>query len=310
MTLNPYENNLLCLKYSVPVFLVAIGAVGTFFSALTPEEVTLTQLGHIYLFSSLLTASAIFLFRIFTRGLDQTFNTLEFSIASLSAVGLSLPIAFIGIFLASIGRRDYSGAEKWFPEIKNPEQEIQRLIVELDLSEDVHDRSIDLLETISDYELLSGRSAAEISAAIIYISAREQNEPRTLEEISKVASASKKEIGRVYRQIGRNTDIRIIPPQPVDHLDRFTEQLNLSNKVKETAKNLIEEAKETNIISGKSPKGIAASSIYLAAYMEDEKRTMNDMSNTIGITTITIRNRSKDLIDALNLEKYPEHLRD
>ncbi len=302
------NNNLICLKYSTPIFLTALGAVVISLTTLSPESFSWISLLYIYLIASAVAALLVFSFRLITKGVKETANPLELSIFSLSAVGMSLPLAILGILLASTGRGEYSGVEKWLPEIKNPEQEIQRLIAELELSEDVHDYAMDLLETISNYGLLSGRSTAEISAAIIYIAAREKNEPRTLEEISQVAVASKKQIGRVYRQIGRNTDIRIVPAQPSEHLDRFTEQMNLSGEVMERARSIIEEAKETNITSGKSPKGIAASSLYLAAHIEGENRTMNDMSKTIGITTITIRNRSKDIIDALDLENYPEHL--
>lgn len=303
------ENNLICLKYSTPIFILGLVAAISFLIFVQPVNFSWTTLFFVYLIASIIGTSIIFLYRIRTKGTEKTFETLELCIAGLSAFGLSLPLAIIGVFLA-ISRGEYTGSEKWLPEIQNPEKEIQRLIAELDLSEETQDRCLELLETVKNYGLLTGRSIAEMAAAIVYIAAREQNEPRTLEEISQEAGATKKEIGRAYRHIGRNTEIRIIPPQPADHLGRFTEQMDLSEDVQEQAREIIEEALETNITSGKSPKGIAASALYLASHLEKEDRTMNDMSNTLGITTITIRNRSRDLIEALNLENYPEHLED
>jgi len=303
-----HEENLLCLKYSVPVFLISLAASISFLTLHYPLNFSWVNLFLTYLIASISSAIAIFGYRAAKKGLKNTAKTEELSIVGLSAGGMSLPLALIGVLLAFSKRGEYQGAEKWLPEIENPEKEIQRLISELSLSEATLEHSMDLLEKLNNYNLLSGRPASEMSAAIVYIASKEENEPRTLEEISTVARASRKQIGRAYRFIGRNTEIEIFPPAPEDHLERFVEKMDLSEDTENRARKMVEEASKTNIISGKSPKSIAASALYLASYLENEKRTMNDMSRTLGITTITIRNRSKDLIETLDIEEYPEHL--
>jgi len=237
-------------------------------------------------------------------------NIFEMSIAALSALGFALPVAIIGLFITGIDRMDYEGVERWLPEIKGPEEEIQRIITELELSETVYNRALRFLEISANYGLMKGRPISEMAPAMVYIAAREENEPRTLEEVSQSARASKKEIGRAYRYIGRNTDISIVPPSPLDYVGRFADRMALSQDVKTRASMMVEKAEEISITSGKSPGGIAASALYLAAYMEGEDRTMRDMADTLGMTSATIRNRSKDLIAALDLVDYPEHLED
>ncbi len=264
------------------------------------------EIVSLYLLVSTTVTISIFVFRTMVHGFETTFNIFEIGIAGLSASGMSIFVAILGLFLSGI--INYARGNEWVADLESPEQEIQRIVSELDLSEEVYRDSIDLFEKVSDFGLLRGRNISEIIPAIIYIAARDRNEPRTLEEVSETARASKKEIGRAYRHIGRNTEIPIRPSHPADFLNDFASKMSLGEDVRKRAGDLIEEAVEASVVSGKSPAGIAVSALYLSAHMEGDRRSMNDMSRTLGITTVTIRNRSKDLVEALDLEDYPEHL--
>ena len=54
--------------------------------------------------------------------------------------------------------------------------------------------------------------------------------------------------------------------------------------------------------SGRGPTGIAAAALYVAALMNNEKRTQREVADVAGITEVTIRNRYKELLDRLGLE--------
>ena len=54
--------------------------------------------------------------------------------------------------------------------------------------------------------------------------------------------------------------------------------------------------------SGRGPAGIAAAALYVAALMNDEKKTQREVADIAGITEVTIRNRYKELIERLKLE--------
>lgn len=306
--MNDDQFNAVCLKYSIPAFLAALTAGMLFTSTQATPRFPWTAFFTAYILASLAAVVLVFALRTSVLGMESTTNLFELSIAALSAIGFSLPIAILGLFLAGIGEIDYEGAEKWLPEIKSSEEEIQRIIAELDLSEDIYFRAMELMEEVTDYGLTKGRPASEMAPAIVYIAAREGREPRTLEDVSQVARSSKKEIGRAYRHIGRNTGVSIRPPSPEEYLDRFADKMGLSMDVKNRARIMVEQSEEKTVTSGKSPGGIAISALYLAAHIEGENRTMKDMSDTLGITSATIRNRSKDLVDALDLQEYPEHL--
>ena len=56
------------------------------------------------------------------------------------------------------------------------------------------------------------------------------------------------------------------------------------------------------IVVGGGPAGIAAAALYVAALMNDEKKTQREVADIAGITEVTIRNRYKELIEKLKLE--------
>mgnify|MGYP001610520661 CR=1 FL=1 len=55
--------------------------------------------------------------------------------------------------------------------------------------------------------------------------------------------------------------------------------------------------------SGRGPAGISAAALYVAALMNDEKKTQREVADIAGITEVTIRNRYKELIEKLGLEE-------
>jgi len=82
--------------------------------------------------------------------------------------------------------------------------------------------------------------------------------------------------------------------------------MNLSDKVQARAINILQRAKKLDITSGKGPTGVAAASIYIACVLVGEKRTQREVASCVEVTEVTIRNRYKELIEKLDLEKEIE----
>lgn len=259
-----------------------------------------------YFLMSATPALSFFSYRTLRHGYTRTFTMNESLVALLSGLGLAAPLLVISLASSAI-RGEYSTAERWMPEREDMETQIQRLVTELDLSEDTETQAMELVGEIRDKKLTKGREIDELSGAAIYIAARENDEPRTLEEIAELLKVSKRDIGKAYRAVARNTNVRIIPPGPADHIDRFADKLGLSEDVKDKAWDLLDQAEDKEFTSGKSHTGLAAAALYLAAHQGGEDRTLNETSDVLDITTVTIRERSKDFIRNLGLENYPEH---
>ncbi|MFB6166739.1 MAG: transcription initiation factor IIB family protein, partial [Candidatus Nanohaloarchaea archaeon] len=206
----------------------------------------------------------------------------------------------------SQSRPSYSGIEKW-QQSRSEEStfelsQLNRIISQLELPRDVHERVTELVEKAKDKGLMRGRDMSEMLSALIYIVAREEGTPRTLDEISEVTGVGKRRIGKSYRYIGREMDMRVVPPQPEDHIKRFADKLDLSEDVRDRSRGIIDQAKEKEILAGKAPTGIAASALYIASNIEGEKRTQKEVAEMLNVTEVTVRNRSKELVEELGLE--------
>ncbi|MCA9485604.1 MAG: hypothetical protein KC506_02050, partial [Nanoarchaeota archaeon] len=128
------------------------------------------------------------------------------------------------------------------------------------------------------------------------------NIPRTLDEISEASDVERKEIGRTYRFIVRKLKIKVTPSSPKDYILRFSSILHLSPKTQNEAFKILKKADISELTSGRGPAGIAAAALYVAALLNDEKKTQREVADVAGITEVTIRNRYKELTERLGLE--------
>jgi transcription initiation factor TFIIB len=64
------------------------------------------------------------------------------------------------------------------------------------------------------------------------------------------------------------------------------------------ARQLLGNAKEQGVHSGKSPVGLAAAAVYAASLLTNEKTTQAAVSEVADISEVTIRNRYHELLEA------------
>jgi len=184
--------------------------------------------------------------------------------------------------------------------------ELQRLISYLGLPKTLHEEVAKLYERALQRGLVRGRSIESIIAALVYSLSREYETPRTLTEISQASGIGKRELGRTYRYISRKLDIRILPARAETYIPRFSSMLKLSDRTQMRAIKILKTAKEKDIISGKGPCGCAAAAIYIASVLEGERKTQREVADVVGVTEVTIRNRYKEMAEALNIEEEVE----
>ena len=55
------------------------------------------------------------------------------------------------------------------------------------------------------------------------------------------------------------------------------------------------------LTSGKDPASFAAAGLYASSILLGERRTQTEIAKALGVTEVTIRNRFKELNNALNL---------
>lgn len=180
--------------------------------------------------------------------------------------------------------------------------ELRRVASFLNLPSVVRDEASRVYNFVLQRGLVRGRSMESVIAACIYAACRSYNIPRTLDEIASASDVERKEIGRTYRFIVRKLKIKITPSSPKDYISRFSSILHLSPKAQNEALKILKKADISELTSGRGPAGVAAAALYVAALMNDEKKTQREVADVAGITEVTIRNRYKELIERLKLE--------
>jgi len=172
----------------------------------------------------------------------------------------------------------------------------------LNLPNVVRDEAARVYHFVLERGLVRGRSMESVIAACLYTACRSYSIPRTLDEMATASDVDRKEIGRTYRFIIRKLKIKIKQSSPKDYISRFASVLKLSPKTQNDALKILKRAEEVELTSGRGPAGISAAALYVAALMNDEKKTQREVADIAGITEVTIRNRYKELIERLSLE--------
>jgi len=121
--------------------------------------------------------------------------------------------------------------------------------------------------------------------------------------MSESSGIGKKDLGRTYRFMIRKLNLNVKPSDPIDYIPRFAAHLDLGPIIQTQAVEILEQAKDMQLTSGRGPTGLAAAALYVATLLQKEKRTQREVADVAGVTEVTIRNRYKELIKKLNLMK-------
>ena len=176
--------------------------------------------------------------------------------------------------------------------------EIDRMASALGLPDNVRETASVIYRRALSEDLLPGRSIEGVATASLYAAARQVGNPRSLDEFTAVSRVDKMELTRTYRYVIRELGLRVQPADPESYVPRFVSRLELSEETQRLARELLDGAKESGITSGKSPVGLAASAVYAAALLSNEKVTQSQVSEVADISEVTIRNRYKELLEA------------
>jgi len=180
--------------------------------------------------------------------------------------------------------------------------ELNRVASHLGLQESIRESSALLYRRCVEKGLIRGRLIESVVSAVIYAICRQYGIPRTLDEISNVAEIPKKEIGRTYRLITQELELKIPLTNPRFYITRFITALKLSGDTQEKAIEILSRAMEKGLISGRGPMGVAAAAVYIASVITGERRTQKEVADVAGVTEVTIRNRYRELKKALGLK--------
>ncbi|PTD94125.1 transcription initiation factor IIB [archaeon SCG-AAA382B04] len=180
--------------------------------------------------------------------------------------------------------------------------ELNRIASQLKIPKSIQEDASMIYREAAEEDLIKGRSIEGVVASTLYVACRENDVPRTLDEIAETARVSRKEIGRTYRFIASELELKLTPTSPTKYLPRFCSKLDLSREVQFKSEKILKKAAEKGLTSGRSPTGIAAAAIYIASVTSGEKRAQKDVAQATNTTEVTVRNRYQELAEELDLE--------
>jgi transcription initiation factor TFIIB len=177
--------------------------------------------------------------------------------------------------------------------------EMSKLKDKLALTDVVIEKSAYIYRKALEKKLVRGRSIQGLVGSCVYAACRDTETPRTLQDVADGMNVRKKDIARCYRLIFRELELKMPVVDPVKGVSRIASIAQLSEKSKRKAIQFLNQAKDSGLVAGKDPMGIAAASLYLACITTGEIKSQKQISIASGITEVTIRNRCVGLREML-----------
>ena len=146
--------------------------------------------------------------------------------------------------------------------------------------------------------LVTGRSIRGVTAACVYIAAREAKIPRRIEEIGvafdMTSEIEVKELKRTIRLVARNLGTHHITG-PEEYFEKFHSDLGLPPSVLGDARDLWLDVRENLAWQGKKPSGVAGVILYYTSQNSTSPRTQSEVCKVSGISEVTLRGLLKVL---------------
>lgn len=193
----------------------------------------------------------------------------------------------------------HSGTDR---NLKHALAELEKLSEKVVVPEAVVERAAYIYRKSLPLLSARGRSIALLVAASLYAACRSTQTPRTLKDIGDAANLDRLDIARAYRLLVTENDITPPVSDPSRCLSRIAYGAGLSAKVERRGLEILKKAEQGGAVTGNSPMGLAAASLYIASVLEGERGTKTNLAEVAGVTSVTIRNRCKVLISILELD--------
>ena len=147
-----------------------------------------------------------------------------------------------------------------------------------------------------------------IVPAVIYIVCRKNGLARPLKDVTKVSKVSLRKISQAYKGILRALNIQLRPPSPSDFVPAICSSLGLDGEVRAYAQHIISSASK-DALNGKNPICVAASAIYIAAFLCGKHVPQKKIAEAAGVSEVSIRNLYRNLIKEHNITVVPKQRR-
>ncbi len=183
--------------------------------------------------------------------------------------------------------------------LKNALAILMRIKDKLSLSDPSVEKSAYYYRKAIDLKLMKGRSVVGFVVASVYISCREANIPRKIEEIAEAANTDGVFAGKCYRLLLRRLKIRLPSIDSASHLSRIASNAGISERTVRKAAEMMSIIKENPISSGKDPNALAVAVLYGACLEQGENVSQGQVAIAGKVSVVTLRKRFADVRQVL-----------
>jgi transcription initiation factor TFIIB len=199
--------------------------------------------------------------------------------------------------LSKIQNSLISSIERNFWEAK---PKLKMLTSKMNIPEHIKETAWKIYSVVAKKKLTMGRSIDGFIAASLYAAIRVHEFPRLLEEVCDAGLTSRRTVhrslGMIVKEVLPELDLKYKPITAEQLVFRFGNDLNLPMETQKNAIRMLVKASRNGLMrTGKDPKGLAASVIYMAAKSTDNRKTQAEVSSIAKVTEVTLRSRSKQI---------------
>ena len=181
--------------------------------------------------------------------------------------------------------------------LKHAFGEIKRMGSALGLSKPVREVATVTYRRAHQENLLLGRSVEGVASGCLAMACRQSGIPTGFAEITNVSHVGEDEIVSAYKHVIRELGLEVPPPNPKEYIPRFASEFGVSDAIERRAVELLEAAVDATYHSGKNPRALAASAIYLADQLGDKALIQREVAEAAGVTDVTIRSQRDALLN-------------
>ena len=162
----------------------------------------------------------------------------------------------------------------------------------LGISNNVVENAAYIYRKVVSAKLTRGRTMASLIAASLYAACRENNIPRTLDDIADAGNIERRILSRDLRTIIKKLELNLNQYDTSSFISKISNNMDLKEKTKRDAFEILRRCEKEQITAGKHPVAQAAASLYISCIMNGEKISQKRFSVESGVSDVTIRNRA------------------
>jgi len=162
----------------------------------------------------------------------------------------------------------------------------------LGISDNVVENAAYIYRKVVNAKLTRGRTMVSLISASLYAACRENNIPRTLDDIANAGNVERRILSRDLRTIIKKLGLNLNQYDTTSFISKISNNMDLKEKTKRDAFKILRRCEKEGITAGKHPVAQAAASLYISCIINGEKISQKKFSVESGVSDVTIRNRT------------------